>query len=183
MNNRKEELRKKLIYIRTNIDKKFKKEKKINETLCSLISYKNEVVAGYFPYNSEVDVMPFLNHLEKKKIILCLPFIREKNSYLLFKLWKPDFKLVEGKYKIMTPENNHFCEPTSIIIPLLGFDINKNRLGYGGGFYDRTIEFLEKKKKVLKIGVAFEEQEINTVPSMKYDKKLDLIVTPNRVIK
>lgn len=83
----------------------------------------------------------------------------------------------------MTPENNHFCEPTSIIIPLLGFDINKNRLGYGGGFYDRTIEFLEKKKKVLKIGVAFEEQEINTVPSMKYDKKLDLIVTPNRVIK
>lgn len=67
MNNRKEELRKKLIYIRTNIDEKFKKEKKINETLCSLISYKNEVVAGYFPYNSEVDVMPFLNHLEKKK--------------------------------------------------------------------------------------------------------------------
>ena len=66
---------------------------------------------------------------------------------------------------------------------MVAFDIKKNRIGYGGGYYDRTISFLKNKRKIFTIGVAFDEQEIEKVPIMEFDKKLDLIITPTRNIK
>jgi 5-formyltetrahydrofolate cyclo-ligase len=72
--------------------------------------------------------------------------------------------------------------PRVLIVPLVAFDSNKNRLGYGGGYYDRTISFLEKKGEVFKIGVGFDEQEVKNLPFYQYDKKLDVVVTPSRLI-
>ena len=69
-----------------------------------------------------------------------------------------------------------------IIVPLLVFDRKGHRVGYGGGYYDRTISFLEKNSKILKFGVAFDEQEIKKVPTMSFDKKMDLILTPTKII-
>ena len=82
----------------------------------------------------------------------------------------------------MYPDTEIKVIPNIILVPLVGFDLCKNRLGYGGGYYDRTIEYLEKKNEVLKIGVAFDEQEIVKIPNEKYDKRLDIIATPTRLI-
>ena len=82
----------------------------------------------------------------------------------------------------MTPSINVYSTPKILLVPMLAFDKSKNRLGYGGGYYDRTISFLEKKNKILKFGVAFDEQEIKKVPTMRFDKKMDLILTPTKII-
>ena len=101
---------------------------------------------------------------------------------MLFKEWKADDKLIQGKYGIMTPSIKIYTTPKILIVPMLAFDKNKDRLGYGGGYYDRTISFLEKNSKILKFGVAFDEQEIKKVPTMSFDKKMDLILTPTKII-
>ena len=113
---------------------------------------------------------------------LALPFIFKKKSHLLFKNLNLDSELVFDKFKIKVPKNNCFIVPRILIVPLVAFDSNKNRLGYGGGYYDRTISFLEKKGEVFKIGVGFDEQEVKNLPFYQYDKKLDLVVTPSRLI-
>jgi len=73
--------------------------------------------------------------------------------------------------------------PDIILIPLVAFDRNLNRLGYGGGYYDRFIKRISKKKKIMKIGLALSVQKINKVPINKYDQKLDYIVTNKYIIK
>ena len=73
-------------------------------------------------------------------------------------------------------------QPNIIIIPLVGFDTFKNRIGYGGGYYDRTIAYLEKKNQILKLGIAFDEQETDKISVEKYDKRLDVVITPSRLI-
>ena len=100
---------------------------------------------------------------------------------MLFKEWKADDKLIPGKYGIMTPSIKVYSTPKILIVPMLAFDKNKDRLGYGGGYYDRTISF-RKNSKILKFGVAFDEQEIKKVPTMSFDKKMDLILTPTKII-
>ncbi len=72
--------------------------------------------------------------------------------------------------------------PDIMFIPLVAFDKYKNRLGYGGGFYDRYLKNIEKKKKVVKIGCAFSFQKINKLPTELHDKKLDLIITEKKII-
>ena len=91
--------------------------------------------------------------------------------------------MVNGKFDIMEPSNNKYIEPNILIVPLVAFDPKKNRLGYGGGFYDRTIAYLEKLKKISTIGVAFEEQKINNIPLEKFDRSLDLVITQAGIIK
>ena len=97
--------------------------------------------------------------------------------------WSNNYPLKINKYGIIEPISKKKIYPDLILIPLLAYDIKLNRLGYGGGFYDRYIEKIEKKKRVLKIGLAFSFQKINRVPINKYDKKLDLIITEKDFIK
>ena len=84
---------------------------------------------------------------------------------------------------IADQNDNTFIEPSLLLIPLIAFDLKKNRIGYGGGYYDRTISFLEKKRNIITIGVAFDEQQIEKVPTMQYDKKLNYIITQTRIIE
>ena len=87
-----------------------------------------------------------------------------------------------GKFNINEPDNNLFEEPSRILVPLLAFDKNNYRLGYGGGFYDRTIAYLEKRKKITTIGIGFYDQKIDVLPRMSSDKKLDFIITEKKII-
>ena len=112
-----------------------------------------------------------------------MPFIKKVNYHLLFKSWKSDQKVLKGKFNILTPLKGRFIRPNIIFLPLLAFDKKKNRLGYGGGFYDRTISHLEKFNPIQTIGVAFSEQEIEIIPTMKFDRKLNKIVTPKGIIQ
>ncbi len=97
--------------------------------------------------------------------------------------WKENSALKINNFGIPEPFKIKKITPSALIIPTVAFDANLNRLGYGGGFYDRFINKIEKSKKILKIGLALSCQKINKVPTNKFDKKMNYIFTENKVYK
>ena len=97
--------------------------------------------------------------------------------------WTKNSSLKINNFGIPEPIKKKKIIPSTLIIPIVAFDINLNRLGYGGGFYDRFINKFEKTKKILKIGLALSCQKINKVPTNKFDKKMNYIFTENKVYK
>tara|TARA_Y100000741_G_scaffold313345_1_gene258270 strand:- start:215 stop:757 length:543 start_codon:yes stop_codon:yes gene_type:complete len=160
--------------VKINFDKiiKLLKKEEINK--------KN--IGGYYPVNFEVDDLHILKEFEKRKFNISLPIIK-KNFDMNFYKWSFDMPLKINKYGIPEPNSNILIYPDVLLVPLVAFDKKLNRLGYGGGYYDRLIEKLSKKKKILKIGLALSVQEINKVPINKYDQRLDYIVTNKSIIK
>ena len=100
-----------------------------------------------------------------------------------FYKWSFSDLLKINKYGIPEPEAQNIVYPDILLVPLVAFDKNLNRLGYGGGYYDRLITKLSKKKKIIKIGLALSVQKINKVPINMNDQKLDYIVTNEHIIK
>ena len=138
-------------------------------------------IGGYFPVNYEVDDLEILKEFAKKNYQISLPVIK-KNFNMDFYKWSFDDPLKINQYGIPEPNSKKLIYPDIILVPLVAFDNNLNRLGYGGGYYDRVIEKLSEKKKILKIGLAFSVQKVNSVPVTKYDKKLDYIVTDKYIL-
>ena len=178
----KSQLRKKVLKIRKNANKD---NLKIDfNKVFSLIKKNNftkKSIGGYFPVNYEVDDLEILKKFAKKKYQISLPVIK-KNFDMDFYKWSFNDPLKINQYGIPEPHSKKLVYPDVILLPLVAFDNNLNRLGYGGGYYDRVIKKLSKKKKILKIGLAFSVQKINNVPVTKYDKKLDYIVTDKYIL-
>ena len=178
----KSKLRKKILKIRKIANKD---NLKIDFTkVFSLIKRNNltkKSIGGYFPVNYEVDDLEILKEFAKKNYQISLPVIK-KNFNMDFYKWSFDDPLKINQYGIPEPNSKKLIYPDVILVPLVAFDNNLNRLGYGGGYYDRVIKKLSKKKKILKIGLAFSIQKINSVPVTKYDKKLDYIVTDKYIL-
>ena len=141
-----------------------------------------KTIGGYYPINFEIDDLALLRKFEKNKFNISLPVIK-KNFQMDFYAWSFSDPLKINKYGIPEPETKNIVYPDVLLIPLVAFDKNLNRLGYGGGYYDRLIEKLSKKKNIIKIGLAFSVQEIDKVPINMYDQKLDYIVTNKNIIK
>ncbi len=137
---------------------------------------KGKIIGGYYPYNYEIDVMETLEKFEKLNYQISLPKIKN-NSQMNFFSWSTKEPLVINKYGIPEPTSNKIKYPNILLIPLVAFDKYFNRLGYGGGFYDRYLERVSKKEKILKIGLAFSFQKIKKIPLNKYDMKLDFVIT------
>ena len=97
--------------------------------------------------------------------------------------WSFDDPLKINQYGIPEPNSKKLIYPDVILVPLVAFDKNLNRLGYGAGFYDRLIQSLKKRKKIITIGLAFDFQEVYLIPISKYDQKLDYIVTNKKILK
>tara|TARA_B100001173_G_scaffold207852_1_gene179315 strand:+ start:101 stop:643 length:543 start_codon:yes stop_codon:yes gene_type:complete len=173
----KSQIRKKIIKIRELANKKNIKLnfEKINSIVLSTKGLKKNI-GGYFPVNFEVDDLDILQNFHTKKYQISLPVIK-RNFEMNFYKWKFNEPLKVNSFGIPEPSSKSLTYPDIILVPLVAFDKNLNRLGYGGGYYDRLIEKLEKKKKVLKIGLALAEQRISNIPTNMYDKKLDHIVT------
>ena len=136
----------------------------------------NKIIGGYYPINFEIDDLALLKKFQKNKFNISLPVIK-KNFQMDFYSWSFSEPLKINRYGIPEPEKKNIVYPDVLLIPLLAFDKNLNRLGYGGGYYDRLIKKLSKKKNIIKIGLAFSTQEIDKVPINVYDQKLDYIVT------
>jgi len=141
-----------------------------------------KIIGGYYPVNFEIDDLPLLKKFEKSKFNISLPVIK-KNFQMDFYKWSFSEILKVNKYGIPEPETKNIVYPDILLVPLVAFDKNLNRLGYGGGYYDRLIEKLSKKKKIIKIGLALSIQEIDKVPINVYDQKLDYIITNKYIIK
>ena len=173
----KSQIRKKILRIR--------KQKKIqkftfNFDLISNILKKKKVsgkiIGGYYPYNYEIDILQILEKFKQKKFIITLPKIK-KNSQMNFFQWSPNDPLAINKFGIPEPISKIVKYPDVLFVPLVAFDKNFNRVGYGGGFYDRYIEKIRKRKKVLTIGFAYYFQKVKKIPTNNYDIKLDFIIT------
>jgi len=141
-----------------------------------------KIIGGYYPVNFEVDDLELLKKFEKNKFNISLPVIK-KNFQMDFYKWSFSDSLKINKYGIPEPETKNIVYPDIILVPLVAFDKNLNRLGYGGGYYDRLIKKLSKKKKIMKIGLAFSFQKIDKVPINIYDQKLDYIITNKYIVK
>lgn len=140
-------------------------------------------IAGYLAIGSEIDpidAMLALYHTHSCQI--CVPVIDNKTSPLKFRTWTPEAKLKSGPFRVEVPISGNWLSPKTIIVPLLAFDRHGHRLGYGGGFYDRTLRQLRHTNTVSTIGIAFAAQETELLPVSKYDQMLDFIVTEKEVI-
>ena len=141
-----------------------------------------KIIGGYYPVNFEIDDLGLLKKFIKNKFKISLPVIK-KNFKMDFYAWSFSDPLKINKYGIPEPETKNIVYPDVLLIPLLAFDKNLNRLGYGGGYYDRLINKLSKKKKIIKIGLALSIQKTDKVPNNAHDQKLDFIVTNKYIIK
>jgi len=180
---KKSKIRSKILKFRK---KKFNKNLKIN--LDKFISFlKNNIpntkkIGGYYPSNYEIDDLEILEVLKKQNFKISLPVVKKDNQ-MNFYSWSKNDPLKINKFGIPEPVLSKIFYPDILLVPLVGYDNNLNRLGYGGGFYDRYIEKIDKIKKVSKIGLAFSYQKIKSVPINQYDKKLDFVVTEKEIIK
>ena len=146
------------------------------------IKLNNKIIGGYYPYNYEIDILEILKLLEKKNYKISLPKIKKKNQMNFFE-WSFDDPLSINKYGIPEPISKKIIYPDVLIIPLVAFDNELNRLGYGGGYYDRYLAKSFKKKRIIKIGIAYSFQKLNKIPINKYDIRLDYIITEEKFYK
>ena len=137
---------------------------------------KGKVLGGYYPYNYEVNIMNILKKFEKQNYIISLPKIK-KNSQMDFFNWSTRDPMNINKYGIPEPISSQIKYPDILLVPLVAFDKNLNRIGYGGGFYDRYLKKIKKIKKVIIIGLAYSFQKVKKISVNKHDIKMDFIVT------
>ena len=173
----KSEIRKKILIIRKqakhkNLKLNFKhilkilREKKV----------QGKIIGGYYPYNYELDIMKILNDFEKKNFLISLPKVR-KNFKMDFFYWSVKEPLKINKYGIAEPISNKIVYPNIFIVPLIAYDEKLYRIGYGGGYYDRYLKKIKKRKKVITIGLAYSFQKVKKIPNNKHDIKLDFVIT------
>lgn len=144
----------------------------------------DSVVAGYWPMAGEMDVRPVLVLLDRVGCLTALPEVVEKNRPLRFRAWVPGEDLIEGAHGTAHPlVSAPLMRPDVVLVPLLSFDRAGYRLGWGGGYYDRTLEALRKSGNTVAVGAAYSAQEVDAVPHDALDQALDWVITEKEAIK
>ena len=168
--------------------KKYIKAEKFNfDLIFKLIKkhfYKKKIIiAGYYPSNYEVDILNFLYKASKKKFRIALPVIKSQNK-MSFKSWVYKEPLYVNKFGILEPKNSKKkIIPDLIMVPLVAFDNHLNRIGYGKGYYDRSLKRISKiKKNAIFLGIAYSFQKCTRIPVNNHDFKLDYIFTEKGII-
>lgn len=140
------------------------------------------MVSAYWPMREEIDPRPAMEALHAKGVGLCLPVVTGPEQPLVFRRWRPGEALVTEAFGTSVPGRTAPEEvPDVLLVPLLAFDSQGYRLGYGGGFYDRTLEKLRGDQGALAVGLAFAGQYMDLLPRGMHDEKLDLVVTEQDV--
>lgn len=141
-------------------------------------------IAGYWPISSEIDIRPLLQALHLRGQRLAMPAVERAEAPLVFRAWQPGETMRAGAFGTFEPYPDAVRQtPSILLVPQLAFDRRGYRLGYGGGFYDRSIPVLRRQNPdFLTIGIAFSAQEISAVPLEPTDVRLDYIATENGII-
>ncbi|MBL4541267.1 MAG: 5-formyltetrahydrofolate cyclo-ligase [Rhodobacteraceae bacterium] len=140
-------------------------------------------VAGYMAIRTEIDPLPAMLALAGQGVRQCVPVIAGPDRPLCFDEWCPGCTMVAGPFGALVPADGERLTPVQLIVPLVGFDRAGYRLGYGGGYYDRTLEGLRARGPVCAIGLAWAAQELPAIPRDATDQRLDAIVTEAGVIR
>lgn len=141
------------------------------------------VVSAFLSIGDELSSEPLLDALHAAGSILCLPVMQGKGKPLLFRAYRPGDALDTAIWGIHEPKSDQMeREPQLLLVPLLAFDMAGWRLGYGGGFYDRTLRAARARRSVRALGLAFDEQKVDAVPHLDYDEPLDGVLTPSGLI-
>jgi 5-formyltetrahydrofolate cyclo-ligase len=147
-----------------------------------LAGYRGVPLAGYMPIRTEIDPLPAMAEAAAHGDV-GVPVIEGQGLPLRFSRWQPECALRDGPFGARVPVVDDFFEPEIVIVPLVAFDLNGGRLGYGGGFYDRTLERLRARRATLAIGFAFDAQQAESLPLEPTDQPLDMIVTESRIVQ
>lgn len=149
--------------------------------IAALAPFAGQVLAGYWPIRDEADPR---TAMAAHNGPLCLPVVIGKAQPLIFRSWHPGAALMHGAYGTAhPPESAPVQMPRALIVPLAGFDRKGTRLGYGGGYYDRTLERLRTNGPITAIGCAYAVQELPDIPAELTDQPLDLIVTEHETLR
>ena len=149
------------------------------------IEVEGKTIACYWPTGDEMDARLLLDRLEARSITCCLPVSDEETYTLAFHRWDLTTPMINGPHHIAMPDPRYskIMIPDIIVVPLLGFDSTGHRLGYGAGYYDRTLAQLrEQKHKFLTVGAAYACQQLDTIPADEHDVPLDMIITEEAVM-
>jgi 5-formyltetrahydrofolate cyclo-ligase len=153
------------------------KSASILKELARLEAYFSGIIAFYFPFRGEIDVLPLMEELFSSGYVTAFPVVLAQRTALQFRAWAPGCAMLRGVYGIPHPAQGAIVEPDTFIVPLLGFDAQFYRLGYGGGFYDRT--FAATTKVVRSIGIGFEAARVDTIHPQEFDIPMDVLITEN----
>ena len=138
------------------------------------------IVSGFAAIRDEINPAPLMAWLQAEGFKLALPVMQGREKPLLMRAWSPGDTMAPAQWGIAEPlDDKPEVEPDVVLVPLLAFDARGYRLGYGGGFYDRTLRRLRKLKPVVAVGIAYDEQRVDAVPAESYDEKLDWVLTPS----
>ena len=144
-----------------------------------LAAHRGKSLSGYMPMRTEIDPLPAMAAHQGP---VCVPVILGKGQPLRFREWSPGCAMVPGEFGAFIPADGAWIEPDVLIVPLLAFDARGYRLGYGGGFYDRTLQGLRSRRPTIAIGFAFAAQQVNKVPIDAFDQRLDAVITETGLI-
>ncbi len=140
----------------------------------ALAPWRGRTLAGYVPIRTEIDPLPVM---AQWGATVCVPVIRDAGLPLEFHRWTPECDMVDGPFGAAVPASPERVDPQILIVPLVAFDSRGYRLGYGGGFYDRTLERLRNLRPTLAVGFAYAAQELERLPMELTDQPLDAVVT------
>lgn len=154
----------------------------VTALLEAVLPYKGRALSGYIPIRTEVDPLPVMAAMAAFGPV-CVPIIEGRGRPLVFHRWEPGCEMVERSFGTFAPATAELVVPEVLIVPLVAFDRAGGRLGYGGGFYDRTLQGLRARGEVVALGYAFAAQEAEDLPLEATDQPLDGIVTEDGVIR
>ena len=141
------------------------------------------MISGYSPIHSELDCFIILKALHAARFPFCIPTTTPKGNPLEFRSWNMRTQLEEGPFGTMH-SSEIIVTPEVLLVPLIAFDLKGNRLGYGGGYYDRTIEQLRAKNiELVVIGIGYDNQKLASVPTDSYDQSMDIVVTEKKTYR
>lgn len=143
----------------------------------ALAPHAGRPLSGYLPIRSEADPVPAMSRHHAAGAPVGVPVVTGRGRPLAFRLWEPGCALVRGDFGVSIPQDDRPMTPAVLIVPMAAFDERGYRLGYGGGFYDRTLEMLRARGPIVAVGLAYAGQEVAQVPTEPTDQPLDAIVT------
>lgn len=146
-----------------------------------LAGYRGVALSGYMPIRTEIDPLPAMAEAAAHGPV-GVPVMQGAGRPLKFSRWEPGADMCRGPFGAQIPLVDDFFEPEILIVPLVAFDRKGGRLGYGGGYYDRTLELLRARRATLAVGFAFAAQEVDALPLEPTDQLLDMVITEKGVL-